>query len=497
MGKLQVQVVACRGVPQHKLKVRLEIGERDYTTVAVEAPDGCPDFSAERFSFFVDDHHVPTGKDGKLVLDLLEVGFLGDKIIGSIHVDLAKIPRHQTHKFALPWSGCGGQAFCVIEPDFGPDVNPQAQAQSPLQQQAAPQPQLPPQPQPQAAPAVYQGQVQQQGSPMYPPPPQQQQQPQQQPPQMYQQQPQQAQPAFDPRLQQQQQHQQQVWFGQQQMQYYQMPQGGGGGGGMYPPVAMPANVAPVPQPGAQYYNPQAQPMAAAYGGAAPTAGYPAMGAPLGYPQYPMGAAPPVGAAAYPGFDDVSKKNTSGAPVGAASGYPAVGGVAQTQQQQQQQPPQANSRIGAGDLEIVGGVAIDPAVGAVVAPSPAAAAASSSSSSASSPPQASSEPGKGMPNPPPGAMELGRDVNGEHLGGVIIRDNAVSGARLEGAWVYDAHVRNSQIIGGAYEGVSFKSCNLFGVLHMYRCKYEDCTIDAQCVLTKPKSLNRTENNGKVL
>jgi hypothetical protein len=403
MGKLEAEIVALRGVPDGKKKIRLAVNDRDYITDEVNVQSGAANFNGERYSFFV----PAGGHSAVLDLSLLDSGFMGDTVIGEIKCDLAKVSPGEEHTFSVAWSGrSGGQCFLVLR--HGGDGTPLVAKQ---------QPQLP--------------------IPAGAPDPQLQQQ------QLYYQQLQQMAMQMTAGYQ-----QQQVpvmgtaYYGQQQ----QMPQPGF----MYPPGMM---MMPPQQQQQQQQVYQGSPVmmpgvAGFYPSAPPSGGY------------------------YPG-----------APAAAAGNYPGGGSYP--------------SMMGAGAGDVTTGVPSVPAVGSVVAPPTSGGGAGPSggvggSSAAAAASAAASAALGEMPNPPPGSCDLGRDVEGEHLGaGVVIRDTAVSGARLESVWGYDAHIRNSQIIGGAYEGCSFKSAQLFSVSSLIKCKFEDCTLDANCVVYKAKSMKNCD------
>lgn len=387
-NKLGVEIIACRGIPEDysRVKMLLTVGSKSYETKAVSDHGGAADFSGESFSFFIPPEDIDTSV---LSIDLLEDGMLGATVRGKIVVRLSSVPKHQEHRFALPFAGCSGQCFAILRPEFGSD---------PVVNKEQPQVPLPYDPQQQQQ--LYQGQVQQ--------------------PQMM-----------------------------MMMPDMNMMMAGF-------PMAAPAGVGAMPQPG--YMMP---PQQQGFYGAGPAPGFGGAAAP-----YP-GGLPPM-PAAYPGM----------APGG---GYPGAA-------------PAYDASIGKGDDLCATGVPAQAVTGAVVAPLGASVIAGAAGAGAFSLGPA----GDKMPNPPPGACDLGRDVNGEHIGaGAILRDTSAQGARLEGAFAYDAHIRNSQIIGGAYEGCSFKSCQMFAVQHAYDCKFEDCVVDARCVITKPKRWQNCSGDGKVV
>ena len=104
---------------------------------------------------------------------------------------------------------------------------------------------------------------------------------------------------------------------------------------------------------------------------------------------------------------------------------------------------------------------------------------------------------GMPPPLPTAVELREDVHGQPLFNVAARNIQVEGCSLGDAHFVNVYVRNCSVAGGAFQGCTFKSCNIQGALHLYSCRFEDCQVSPNCVVTRPDKVKNTALNCRVV
>jgi hypothetical protein len=141
---------------------------------------------------------------------------------------------------------------------------------------------------------------------------------------------------------------------------------------------------------------------------------------------------------------------------------------------------------------------EPVTGVPLGPPPACGAPGDAVISATvvaPPPSAPSH--SAMPPPLPTASPLVADVRGTTLANVVARNVEVEGCQVRDAHFTDVYVRNCLVAGGAFQGCTFKSCQLDYVYHCYNCRFDDCTVSANCTLTQPEQLKRTNVMGRVV